>query len=59
MMLVNTYCLFDPMFLTTLGNQGIFAPGYVVNGTTEGDVDIYGHDAYPLGFDCASPYSKS
>jgi hypothetical protein len=59
MTLVSTYCLFDPRFLTTLGNQGIFAPGYVVNGTTEGDVDIYGHDSYPLGFDCASPYSKS
>lgn len=36
-------------------NQGLFAPGEVVNGTTEGDVDIYGHDSYPLGFDCANP----
>jgi len=30
--------------------QGYFAPG---NGT--GAVDIYGHDGYPLGFDCAKP----
>jgi hypothetical protein len=22
-----------------------------------GDVDIYGHDSYPLGFDCAHPYT--
>jgi hypothetical protein len=28
-----------------------------VDGTTEGDVDIYGHDSYPLGFDCAHPYT--
>lgn len=35
--------------------QGLFAPGEVVNGTTEGDVDIYGHDSYPLGFNCAAP----
>jgi len=32
--------------------KGIFAPG---NGT--GSVDIYGHDSYPLGFDCANPYT--
>lgn len=31
---------------------GLFAPG---NGTV-GNVDIYGHDSYPLGFDCANPY---
>lgn len=40
-----------------LGAQGLFAPGEVVNGTTEGDVNIYGHDSYPLGFDCANPYT--
>ena len=32
--------------------KSIFAPG---NGT--GSVDIYGHDGYPLGFDCANPYT--
>jgi hypothetical protein len=37
--------------------QGIFAPGSVWQGSTEGDVDIYGHDSYPLGFDCAHPYT--
>ncbi len=30
--------------------NGFFAPG---NGT--GTVDIYGHDTYPLGFDCGNP----
>jgi hypothetical protein len=42
--------------LTHPGNRGLFAPGSTINGTTQGDVDIYGHDAYPLGFDCANPY---
>jgi hypothetical protein len=23
----------------------------------EANVDIYGHDSYPLGFDCANPYT--
>ncbi|KAL8694845.1 MAG: hypothetical protein Q9218_000604 [Villophora microphyllina] len=31
--------------------------GYLVPGTGNGSVDIYGHDAYPLGFDCANPYT--
>ncbi|KAG4025228.1 hypothetical protein MFRU_063g00180 [Monilinia fructicola] len=35
--------------------QGLFAPGDEVNGSTIGNVDIYGHDSYPLGFDCAHP----
>ncbi|KAL8719117.1 MAG: hypothetical protein Q9225_003829 [Loekoesia sp. 1 TL-2023] len=30
--------------------------GYLAPGTGNGSVDIYGHDAYPLGFDCANPY---
>ena len=29
--------------------------GYFAPGTGLGAVDIYGHDAYPLGFDCANP----
>ncbi|PBP25568.1 putative beta-galactosidase A [Diplocarpon rosae] len=36
---------------------GYFAPGWSINRSTEGDVDIYGHDSYPLGFDCANPYT--
>ncbi|KIW20461.1 hypothetical protein PV08_01036 [Exophiala spinifera] len=37
-----------------LSNDG--APnGYNTPGTGEGSVDIYGHDNYPLGFDCANP----
>lgn len=31
--------------------------GYLTPGSGNGSVDIYGHDAYPLGFDCANPYS--
>ncbi|KAK7561742.1 putative beta-galactosidase [Phyllosticta paracitricarpa] len=30
---------------------GYFTPG------TPGGVDIYGYDGYPLGFDCANPYT--
>lgn len=40
-----------PLISNDQSPQGIFAPG---NGT--GSVDIYGHDAYPLGFDCTNPY---
>ena len=40
-----------PFIDNDAGPQGLFAPG---NGT--GSVDIYGHDSYPLGFDCANPY---
>jgi len=29
--------------------------GHNAPGTGEGAVDIYGHDSYPLGFDCANP----
>lgn len=29
--------------------------GHNAPGTGIGQVDIYGHDSYPLGFDCASP----
>ena len=29
--------------------------GYNAPGTGKGSVDIYGHDGYPLGFDCANP----
>lgn len=31
------------------------ASGHNVPGSGEGEVDIYGHDGYPLGFDCAHP----
>ncbi|KAL9596464.1 MAG: hypothetical protein Q9219_005770 [cf. Caloplaca sp. 3 TL-2023] len=30
--------------------------GYFAPGSGNGSVDIYGHDAYPLGFNCANPY---
>jgi len=43
--------------LINIAPKGIFAPGSVWQGSTEGDVDIYGHDSYPLGFDCAHPYT--
>ncbi|KAK3935692.1 glycoside hydrolase [Diplogelasinospora grovesii] len=32
-----------------------FPGGHNAPGTGEGEVDIYGHDGYPLGFDCAHP----
>ncbi|KAF3021271.1 hypothetical protein E8E15_006457 [Penicillium rubens] len=32
-----------------------YAGGHNAPGTGEGAVDIYGHDNYPLGFDCAKP----
>ena len=31
--------------------------GYYAPGTGVGAADIYGHDSYPLGFDCAHPYT--
>jgi hypothetical protein len=42
-----------PLISNDAGPQGLFAPG---NGTV-GNVNIYGHDSYPLGFDCANPYT--
>jgi beta-galactosidase len=45
-------------------NAGIVVPlisndaypgGHNVPGSGLGAVDIYGHDSYPLGFDCANP----
>jgi hypothetical protein len=33
----------------------MFAPGSTWQGSQEANVDIYGHDSYPLGFDCANP----
>ncbi|KFZ09594.1 hypothetical protein V501_05524 [Pseudogymnoascus sp. VKM F-4519 (FW-2642)] len=46
-----------PLISNDAWAQGIFAPGYVAQGSTAGDVDIYGHDGYPLGFNCAAPYT--
>ena len=40
-----------PFVSNDAATQGFFAPG-----TGNGSVDIYGHDGYPLGFDCANPY---
>ncbi|RDA85109.1 hypothetical protein CP532_2035 [Ophiocordyceps camponoti-leonardi (nom. inval.)] len=39
-----------PMINNDIGPVGYYAPG---SGT--GAMDIYGHDDYPLGFDCANP----
>ncbi|OAG13056.1 uncharacterized protein CC84DRAFT_1227943 [Paraphaeosphaeria sporulosa] len=45
-------------------NAGVVVPlisndanngGHNVPGSGEGAVDIYGHDGYPLGFDCSNP----
>lgn len=40
-----------PFILNDAYPHGYFTPG------TPGGVDIYGHDGYPLGFDCANPYT--
>lgn len=32
-----------------------YAGGHNAPGTGKGAADIYGHDGYPLGFDCANP----
>ena len=45
------------MLMSSPDPNGYFAPGSEINGTTLGDVNIYGHDSYPLGFDCADPTS--
>ncbi|KAI4106816.1 MAG: hypothetical protein L6R37_002019 [Teloschistes peruensis] len=60
----------DRTYFETVENQyrmaGIVVPfisndasplGYLAPGTGNGSVDIYGHDAYPLGFNCANPYT--
>ncbi|KAF2089080.1 glycoside hydrolase family 35 protein [Saccharata proteae CBS 121410] len=40
-----------PFISNDASPDGNFAPG------SESAVDIYGHDGYPLGFDCANPYT--
>ena len=40
-----------PMISNDAGPYGNNAPG-----TGKGSIDIYGHDGYPLGFDCSNPY---
>lgn len=42
------YCSND---LLCTDPQGYFAPGFSINGTTDADVNIYGHDSYPQNFD--------
>ncbi|KAL1960822.1 hypothetical protein VTO42DRAFT_5805 [Malbranchea cinnamomea] len=36
-------------------NNDVEPVGHNAPGTGVGEVDIYGHDSYPLGFDCANP----
>ncbi|KAK0613084.1 beta-galactosidase precursor [Bombardia bombarda] len=36
-------------------NNDVYPGGHNAPGTGEGEVDIYGHDGYPLGFDCGQP----
>lgn len=40
-----------PLISNDNGPHGYFAPGQPAA------VDIYGHDSYPQGFDCANPYT--
>lgn len=34
---------------------GIFAPEWRINNSSKGDVDTWGYDTYPLGFNCSVP----
>ncbi|KAL7913505.1 glycoside hydrolase family 35 protein [Trichoderma velutinum] len=43
--------------IVPLINNDAFPGGTSAPGTGLGSVDIYGHDAYPVGFDCAHPYT--
>ncbi|KAK5111284.1 hypothetical protein LTR85_012225 [Meristemomyces frigidus] len=58
----------DPIYFGYYRNAGIVVPlisndayphGYFADGPLRrpSAVDIYGHDGYPLGFDCANPYT--
>ncbi|KAI5294881.1 hypothetical protein KEM52_002957 [Ascosphaera acerosa] len=63
-----TYSFFDPQYMQDIMDvarqDGIVVPfisndmspqGHDAPGSGVGAVDIYGHDSYPLGFDCAHP----
>lgn len=43
-----------PVMNNDAGPIGLFAPG---NDSFTTHVDIYGHDGYPLGFNCQQPYN--
>lgn len=43
-----------PVMNNDAGPLGLFAPG---NDSFTTHVDIYGHDGYPLGFNCRQPYN--
>lgn len=45
----------DAGVVVPLISNDAWAGGHNAPGTGEGAVDIYGHDSYPLGFDCANP----
>ncbi|RFU78928.1 glycoside hydrolase family 35 [Trichoderma arundinaceum] len=47
----------DAGIIVPLINNDAFPGGTSAPGTGLGSVDIYGHDGYPLGFDCAHPYT--
>lgn len=44
-----------PLISNDASPKGYFAPGPPPASNVS--VDIYGHDGYPLGFDCANPYT--
>lgn len=47
----------DAGIVVPLMSNDANAGGHNAPGTGTGEVDIYGHDGYPLGFDCANPSS--
>jgi hypothetical protein len=45
----------DAGIVVPLINNDVYPAGTNRPGSGEGAVDIYGHDSYPVGFDCANP----
>ncbi|KAK3497574.1 beta-galactosidase precursor [Neurospora hispaniola] len=41
--------------LPMMSNDASWTGGHNLPGSGKGEVDIYGHDGYPLGFDCKNP----
>ncbi|KAK1779963.1 glycoside hydrolase superfamily [Copromyces sp. CBS 386.78] len=41
--------------LPMMSNDASWKGGHNLPGSGKGEVDIYGHDGYPLGFDCKNP----
>ncbi|PGH09913.1 hypothetical protein AJ80_07625 [Polytolypa hystricis UAMH7299] len=45
----------DAGIVVPMISNDVYPSGHNAPGTGKGELDIYGHDSYPLGFDCANP----